>query len=88
MIQGCKVEQATAIKASFQFIPGLVAHDPPRSIDDICLEDTGRRKSFDAANLKNRLLLLLGLLAKIKRRVPYILIPVPVLRFPFLSKGS
>lgn len=55
LIQGCKVEQATAIKTSFQFIPGIVAHDPPRSIDDICLEDIGRRKSFDAANLENPL---------------------------------
>lgn len=37
LVQGCEVEQATAIKTSFQFIPGLVAHDPPGSIDDICL---------------------------------------------------
>lgn len=40
LIQGCEVEQATTIKTSFQFIPGLITHDPPGSIDDICLENT------------------------------------------------
>lgn len=44
-VWSCKVEQTTAVKASLQFMPGTVAHDPPRSIDDICLEHIGRGAS-------------------------------------------
>lgn len=33
-----EVEQTTTVQISFQFMPGFVAHDPPRSVDDICLQ--------------------------------------------------
>lgn len=46
LIQGCMVEQATAINISFHFVPGFIAHDPPRSTDDICLENIGREDFF------------------------------------------
>lgn len=75
LIQGCEVEQATAIKTSFQFIPSLVAHDPPRSIDDICLENISGRK---------KLLLLLTLIKNLLTSWSQF----KCLSFPCSSKGS
>lgn len=37
LVLGCEVEQTTAVKTSFQFMPGSVAYGPPGGIDDICL---------------------------------------------------
>lgn len=47
------VEQATTVKTSLEFVPGIVAHDPPRSIDDVCLEhvQVGRRRNIRPASV-------------------------------------